>query len=54
MNMIRHSTHSLGMRVQTIYDATEVRMEFVQLFLGEGGFAAFRREDEMVMQAGMG
>ena len=54
MNMILHTADSFGMRVQSIGDASEIGMEFVPPFPGQNGFAVFRREDEMIMQAGMG
>ena len=54
MNVIRHAADSLGVCVQAIDDAAKIGVEFVPPFLVEDGFAVFRREDEMVMQAGMG
>ena len=54
VNVIRHAADSLGVCVQAIDDAAKIGVEFVPPFLVEDGFAVFRREDEMVMQAGMG
>ena len=54
MNVIRHSTDSLGMGVQAIDDTAQIGVEFVPPFLGKSRFAAFCREDEMVMEAGVG
>ena len=52
--MIGHAADALGVRIQSIDDSAEIGVEFVPPLFGEDRFAVFRREDQMVMEGGVG